>query len=107
MTIVLPNVAALAKASINAAELLTTPTSTLASVAAEQGGEVVLVGRLEWDEFGARMGHRVADGLAWPDAPMAGFAALRLMKPSDAASAARPKSSQATAIQDRRTDLRG
>jgi hypothetical protein len=32
------------------------------------------------------------------------FAALRLMRPSDAASAARPKSFQATAIQDRRTD---
>ena len=51
MTIVLPDVAALAKASINAAELLTTPPRRLASLAAEQGGEVVLVGRLKWDEF--------------------------------------------------------
>jgi hypothetical protein len=50
MTIVLPDVAALAKANINAAELLTTASSTLASVAAERGGEVVLAGRLKWDE---------------------------------------------------------
>jgi hypothetical protein len=50
MMIVLPDVAALAKANINAAELLTTASSTLASVAAERGGEVVLVGRLKWDE---------------------------------------------------------
>src|SRR5260370_42481496 len=50
MTIVLPDVAALAKANINAAELLTTPPRRLASLAAEQGGEVVLVGRLKWDD---------------------------------------------------------
>ncbi|MGY3622816.1 DUF2066 domain-containing protein [Bradyrhizobium sp. USDA 10063] len=50
MMIVLPDVAALAKANINAAELLTTPSSTLASVAAERGGEVVLVGRLKWED---------------------------------------------------------
>ncbi|WP_454622251.1 DUF2066 domain-containing protein [Bradyrhizobium cenepequi] len=50
MTIVLPDVAELAKAKSNAAELLTTPSSTLASVAAERGGEVVLVGRLKWDD---------------------------------------------------------
>ncbi|WP_245474828.1 DUF2066 domain-containing protein [Bradyrhizobium sp. Leo121] len=50
MMIVLPDVAALAKANINAAELLTTASSTLASVVAERGGEVVLVGRLKWDE---------------------------------------------------------
>ncbi|MGY3606673.1 MULTISPECIES: DUF2066 domain-containing protein [unclassified Bradyrhizobium] len=50
MMIVLPDVAALAKANINAAELLTTASSTLASVAAERGGEVVLVGRLKWDD---------------------------------------------------------
>jgi hypothetical protein len=49
MMIVLPDVAALAKANITAAELLTTPSSTLASVAAEQGGEVALVGRLKWE----------------------------------------------------------
>ena len=50
MMIVLPDVAALAKANINAAELLMTPSSTLASVAVERGGEVVLVGHLKWDD---------------------------------------------------------
>ncbi len=48
MTIVLPSVAALAKSSINGAELGTMTSSTLASVAAEQGGEVALAGRLVW-----------------------------------------------------------
>jgi hypothetical protein len=54
MTIVLPDVAALAKSGINASELTAVPSSTLASRAAEQGGEVALVGRLKWDdqEFG-------------------------------------------------------
>jgi hypothetical protein len=47
---VLPSVAALAKSGINGAELKTVPTSTLASVAAGQGGEVALVGRLVWDD---------------------------------------------------------
>jgi uncharacterized protein len=50
MMIVLPDAAALAKANINAAGLLTTPSSTLASVAAERGGEVALVGRLKWED---------------------------------------------------------
>ena len=50
MMIVLPDIAALTKANINAAELLTTPSSTLASVAAERGGEVALVGRLKWED---------------------------------------------------------
>jgi hypothetical protein len=50
MMIVLPDVAALAKTNINAAELLTTPSPTLASVATERGGDVALVGRLEWDD---------------------------------------------------------
>jgi uncharacterized protein len=50
MTIVLPSVAALAKSGINAAELTAVPSSTLASRAAEQGGEVALVGRLAWDD---------------------------------------------------------
>jgi len=48
MTIVLPSVAALAKLRINDAELGTMTSSTLASVAAEQGGEIALVGRLVW-----------------------------------------------------------
>jgi uncharacterized protein len=50
MMIVLPDAAALAKANINAAELLTTPSSTLASAASERGGEVALVGRLRWED---------------------------------------------------------
>ena len=50
MTIVLPSVAALAKLSINGVELRTMTSSTLASVAAQQGGEVGLVGRLVWDD---------------------------------------------------------
>ena len=48
MAIVLPSVAALAKLSINGAELRTMTSSTLASVAAQQGGEIALVGRLVW-----------------------------------------------------------
>src|ERR1700694_3253331 len=50
MTIVWPSVAALAKSSINGAERGTMTSSTWASVAAQQGGEVVLVGRLVWDD---------------------------------------------------------
>jgi uncharacterized protein len=49
MSIVLPSAAALAKSNFNA-ELKTVPSSTLASVAAEQGGEVALLGRLVWDD---------------------------------------------------------
>ena len=49
MSIVLPSAAALAKSNFNA-ELKTVPPSTLASVAAEQGGEVALLGRLVWDD---------------------------------------------------------
>jgi uncharacterized protein len=48
MTIVLPGAAALAKSSINGAELGSMSSSTLAAVAAEQGGEITLVGRLVW-----------------------------------------------------------
>jgi hypothetical protein len=50
MDIVLPSAAALTKLNLNGAELRTVPSSTLASVAAEQGGEVALVGRLVWDD---------------------------------------------------------
>jgi hypothetical protein len=50
MDIVLPSAAALAKSNINGAELKTTPFPELAPVAAEAGGEVVLVGRLVWDD---------------------------------------------------------
>jgi uncharacterized protein len=50
MDIVLPSAAALTKSNINGAELKTTPFPELAPVAAEAGGEVVLVGRLVWDD---------------------------------------------------------
>ena len=50
MTIVLPSVAALAKAGIDAAEIMKVPSSTMASRAVEQGGEMALAGRLVWDD---------------------------------------------------------
>jgi hypothetical protein len=50
MNIVLPTAAALAKANINGTELSKTPSSTLVSLAAGQGGEVALVGRLVWKD---------------------------------------------------------
>ncbi|WP_245311144.1 DUF2066 domain-containing protein [Bradyrhizobium valentinum] len=50
MGIVLPSAAALAKSNITGAELRTAPFPALAPVAAEQGGEVVVVGRLVWDD---------------------------------------------------------
>src|SRR5260370_10333816 len=48
MTVVLPSAAALAESSINGAEFGTMTSSTLGSVAAQQGGEVALIGRLVW-----------------------------------------------------------
>jgi hypothetical protein len=48
MTVVLPSTAALAESGINGAEFGTMTSSTLASVAARQGGEVALIGRLVW-----------------------------------------------------------
>ena len=50
MTIVLPGVASLTKAGIDAAELAKLPSSILATRGAGQGGEVALVGRLVWDD---------------------------------------------------------
>ena len=50
MDIVLPGTAALAKSNITGGELRTAPFPALMPVAAEQGGEVVLVGRLVWDD---------------------------------------------------------
>src|SRR6185312_1905823 len=47
---VLPSVAALAKSNISGAELRTAPFPALAPLATELGGEVVLVGRLVWDD---------------------------------------------------------
>jgi hypothetical protein len=48
MTVVLPSAAALAESRINGAEFGTTTSSALGSVAARQGGEVALIGRLVW-----------------------------------------------------------
>jgi hypothetical protein len=50
MLVVLPGSAALAKSSITGETLETAPLSTLAPVAAEQGAEAVLTGRLVWDD---------------------------------------------------------
>jgi uncharacterized protein len=50
MGIVLPSMAALAKSNMSGAELRTAPFPALAPVAAELAGEVVLVGRLVWDD---------------------------------------------------------
>ena len=50
MTIVLPDVAALAKSGIDGAGLVKMPPSALAARTAELGGEVPLVGRLKWDD---------------------------------------------------------
>ncbi len=50
MTIVLPSAAALAKSGIDGAGLAAAPPSTWAARAAEQGGEVALLGRLVWDD---------------------------------------------------------
>jgi uncharacterized protein len=49
MDIVLPSAAALAKSNITGAELRAA-VPALAPIATEQGGEVVLVGRLVWDD---------------------------------------------------------
>ncbi len=48
MTIVLPGAAALAESGIHGAGFGTMTASTLGSVAARQGGEVALIGRLVW-----------------------------------------------------------
>jgi uncharacterized protein len=50
MGIVLPNTAVLAKSNMSGAELRTAPFPALAPVATELAGEVVLVGRLVWDD---------------------------------------------------------
>jgi len=50
MSIVLPGEAALAKSGVSPADLAKLPPSTLASRAAGQGGEAVLVGRLIWND---------------------------------------------------------
>jgi len=50
MDIVLPSTAALAKSNLSGAELKAVPSSVLTSLAADQGGEVALVGQLVWDD---------------------------------------------------------
>jgi hypothetical protein len=50
MSIVLPGTAALEKSNITGADLRTAPFPALAPVAAELGGDVVLVGRLVWND---------------------------------------------------------
>ena len=50
LTIVLPDVATLAKSGIDGTTLAKMPTSALAARAAEMGGEVALVGRLKWND---------------------------------------------------------
>ena len=50
MGVVLPSAQALAKLNLDGAGLKPVPSSTLAAVAAEQGGEVALVGQLVWDD---------------------------------------------------------
>jgi len=68
MTIVLPSVAALAKSGINAAGLTKVPSATWASRAAEQGGEVALVGRLKWDD--QELGWTTEWQMAWQGRPL-------------------------------------
>jgi uncharacterized protein len=50
MTVVLPSAAALAESSVTGAEFGATTSSKFGSVAARQGGEVALIGRLVWDD---------------------------------------------------------
>ncbi len=50
MGVVLPSAQALAKLNLDGAGLKPVPSSTLAAVAAEQGGEVAMVGQLVWDD---------------------------------------------------------
>jgi len=50
LTIVLPDVATLAKSGIDGAALAKVQPSALAARAAELGGEVALIGRLKWDD---------------------------------------------------------
>ncbi|WP_247512270.1 DUF2066 domain-containing protein [Bradyrhizobium sp. 157] len=50
MNIVLPSMAALAKSGLEGAKLETRPSSALAPLATEQGGELALVGHLVWND---------------------------------------------------------
>jgi uncharacterized protein len=50
MSIVLPSTQAVSKSGFNGVELKTVPSSALAPVTAELGGEVAVVGKLVWDD---------------------------------------------------------
>jgi uncharacterized protein len=50
MVIVLPEAAALAKANISVAELMSTPSSKLLGIARGLGGEIALIGYLTWSD---------------------------------------------------------
>jgi len=50
MSIVLPDAAALAKANVDQGAVMTLPLETLAPLVTTQGAEVVLAGRLAWDD---------------------------------------------------------
>ena len=71
MGVVLPSAQALAKLNLDGAGLKPVPSSTLAAVAAEQGGDVTIVGQLVWDDRELGWYQALADGLARPDAPVA------------------------------------
>jgi hypothetical protein len=100
MTIVLPAVAALAKSGIGDAELAKVPSSTLAPRAAEEGGEVRLggwcgtIGSSDGPQSGKWSGRAGRTG--------GSFAVSPLIKPSDARSAAPPKSRRTTVIRHSR-----
>ena len=100
----LPAVAALAKSGIGDAELTKVPSSTLASRAAEEGGEVTLVGRLVWNDqqFGWATERQMECRAGRTDGS---FAVSPSMKPSDARSAALPKSCRTTVIRHSRAPL--
>jgi hypothetical protein len=92
---------ALAKSGIDGAELTAVPSSTWASRAAEQGGELALVGRLVWDD------QELGWATEWQRSGRAGrtdgsFAASRSTKPSGAPSAALRKSCRTTVIRGSR-----
>jgi hypothetical protein len=50
LAIVLPDAAALVKAKVSAAELMSTPSANLAGITGGRGGQVALVGHLTWSD---------------------------------------------------------
>ena len=65
--IVLPDVAALTTSKIDGAELMAMPSTTLAPVAAKQGAEATLVGRLVWVD--AELGWTTEWRMEWQSRP--------------------------------------